>query len=251
MAAGPTDPWIENRPSQGLASLRPRELWEYRELAYFLALRDVKARYKQAAFGIAWAVVQPVAGVALFTFVFRQLAGVSSEGINYVLFALCGYLVWTYFSATLTASATSLVTNAGLITKVYFPRLAAPLAALLPGLINLAPGLVLLAALMAYLGVAPTAAILAFPLCLVALMAVALGAGLLLAVVNVRYRDVGSVIGTLIQLWLFASPVAYSALSVPDGCSTRRTRWSASSGCSAGRSSAAAGRARSCSSAGS
>lgn len=209
MALDATAAWTENRPTGGFGFVRLRELWAYRELTYFLALRDVKARYKQAAFGVAWAVLQPVAGVALFTLVFRRLAHVSSEGIPYVVFALSGYLVWTYFSSTLTTAALSLVTNAELVKKVYFPRLAAPVSALLPGLMNLLPGLVLLAALMAYLGVAPTPALLALPLCLLALAMVSLGVGLLLATLNVRYRDVSSIIATLIQLWLFASPVAY------------------------------------------
>jgi len=215
---GDTTPaWTENRPTAGYGSIRLRELLAYRELAYFLALRDVKARYKQAAFGIAWAIVQPVAGVVLFTFVFRRLAGVPSDGIPYAVFALAGYLVWTYFSSTVTTAALSLVANADLVSKVYFPRLAAPVSALLPGLMNLLPGLVLLAALMAYTGVAPTPALLALPLCLVLLMATALGVGLLLATLNVRYRDVSSVIGTLVQLWLFASPVAYPSSLVSGG----------------------------------
>jgi ABC-type polysaccharide/polyol phosphate export permease len=217
MGGEATGGWTENRPTAGFRWPPVRELWAYRELTYFLALRDVKARYKQAAFGIAWAVVQPLAGVALFTLVFRRLAGVSSEGIPYPVFALCGYLAWTYFSSTLSTAALSLVANSELVRKVYFPRLAAPVSALLPGLINLAPGLVLLAVVMAIAGVAPSAALLALPLCLVALMTVALGVGLLLATVNVRYRDVASVIGTLIQLWLFASPVAYPSTLVSEG----------------------------------
>ena len=188
----------------------------YRELAFFLALRDVKARYKQAAFGIAWAVVQPVAGVVLFTFVFRKLASVESDGIPYPLFALIGFLAWTYFASTLTSAVASLVTNSALVTKVYFPRLAAPVSALLPGLINLLPGLGVLAILMVAYGVTPDAALLALPLGLLWLMAAALGVGLLLSTLNVRYRDVGSVVATLLQLWLFASPVAYPTSMVPE-----------------------------------
>src|SRR5215210_9385261 len=158
-----TGRWTENRPTRGLRAVRLRELWMYRELAFFLALRDVKARYKQAAFGIAWAVVQPVAGVVLFTFVFRKLASVESDGIPYPVFALIGFLAWTYFASTLAAAVASLVANSALVTKVYFPRLAAPVSALLPGLVNLAPGLVVLAILMIAYGVAPDAALLALP----------------------------------------------------------------------------------------
>lgn len=215
-----TTGWTENRPAGRGPATRFAELWGHRELVYFLALRDIKARYKQAAFGIAWAVIQPVAGVVLFTIVFHRLARVTSEGIPYEVFALSGYLVWTYFASTLNTAAISLVSNAALVTKVYFPRLAAPVSSLVPGLLNLAPGLVVLAVLMAVRGVAPTLALLALPLCLVALMVVSLGVGLLLATLNVRYRDVGSVIGTLVQLWLFASPVAY-----PVGLVAESWRW--------------------------
>jgi lipopolysaccharide transport system permease protein len=206
--------WTENRPTAGLRAVRLGELWEYRELVYFLALRDVKARYKQALFGLAWAVLQPVAGVAVFTFVFRGLADVQSDGLPYPLFALVGFLAWTYFASTLATATSSLVDNAALVTKVYFPRLAAPVSGLLPGLVNLLPGAFVAIALMAYYGVAPGPEIAALPLCLLGLVASALGAGLLLATLNVRYRDVGNVIGTLTQLWLFASPVAYSSSEV-------------------------------------
>jgi ABC-type polysaccharide/polyol phosphate export permease len=216
VAVEATGRWTENRPTRGLRAVRLRELWAYRELAFFLALRDVKARYKQAAFGVAWAVIQPVAGVALFTFVFRKLASVESDGLPYPLFALVGFLAWTYFASTLTSAVASLVANSALVTKVYFPRLAAPVSALLPGLINLLPGLGVLVILMIHYGVAPDVAVLALPLCLLWMMAAALGVGLLLATLNVRYRDVGSVLATLLQLWLFASPVAYPSSLVPE-----------------------------------
>ena len=209
--AGFPDRWVENAPTHGGRALRLREAWAYRELVYFLAERDVKARYKQAVFGAGWAVVQPVAGVLVFTLVFNRLAGVSSEGIPYVLFSLVGFLVWLYFSSTLTSTTQSLVGNAALVTKVYFPRLVAPLAALLPGLVDLAVGSMLLVVLMVYYGSVPGPAILALPLCLLALMFTALAAGLLLATLNVRYRDVGKLTGFLIQLWFLASPVAYPA----------------------------------------
>src|SRR3712207_1377150 len=215
MALATAARWTENRPTAGLRAVRLGELWAYRELVFFLALRDVKARYKQALFGLSWSVVQPIAGVAVFTFVFRELASVESDGLPYPLFALVGFLAWTYFAATLATATASLVDNSALVTKVYFPRLAAPVSALLPGLVNLLPGMVTTALLMAYYGVAPGRQLAVVPLCLLGLMASALGTGLLLATLNVRYRDVGAVIGTLIQLWLFASPVAYSTSAVP------------------------------------
>jgi ABC-type polysaccharide/polyol phosphate export permease len=208
--------WTENRPTAGLRAIQLRELWAYRELVFFLALRDVKARYKQALFGFGWAVLQPVAGVAVFTFVFRGVADISSQGIPYPLFALVGFLAWTYFASCVSVGTTSLVENAALVTKVYFPRLAAPVSALLPGLVNLLPGFVVMVVLMTYYGVAPGPEVALLPVCLLAMMGGALGAGLLLATLNVRYRDVGSVIGTLMQMWLFASPVAYPSSAVPD-----------------------------------
>jgi ABC-type polysaccharide/polyol phosphate export permease len=208
--------WAENRPSDGRRSFDLAELWSYRELVAFLALRDVKARYKQALFGVSWAVIQPLLGAALFTFVFQRVAGISGDGVPYPLFALLGLTVWTYFTASLTSATNSLVSNASLVTKVYFPRLLAPLASLGPGLVGLAIGLVLVGAAMAYYGVAPSLKLLVLPLCVLAVMVVALGAGLLLATLNVRYRDVSQIFGLLTQLWLFASPVAYPTTLVPE-----------------------------------
>jgi len=217
VAAESAGGWTENRPTAGARALDLRELWHYRELLFFLALRDVKARYKQAFFGVAWSVIQPFAGVAVFAIVFRRLAHVPSDGIPYSVFALLGFTVWTYFSASLGAATQSLVANASLVTKVYFARLVAPLAALLPGLIGLGVGLILVAALMAGYGIAPGVEVLALPLCLVGLMTVALGPGLLFGAINVKYRDVETVLGLLTQLWLFASPVAYPSSLVHGG----------------------------------
>jgi ABC-type polysaccharide/polyol phosphate export permease len=204
-----TDRWTENRPSGGRRALRLGELWSYRELVVFLALRDIKARYKQALFGIGWSVVQPVVGVLVLALVFRRLAGVPSDGIPYAAFALLGFLLWSYFSASLGNASASMVNNVSLVTKVYFARLVTPVASLLPGFVHLAIGLVLLGVLMPFYDIAPGWEVIAFPLCLVGAMLVALGAGLLLATLNVRYRDVGHVLGFLTQLWFLASPVAY------------------------------------------
>jgi lipopolysaccharide transport system permease protein len=208
--------WIENRPSRGLRGLGLRELWEYRELAGFLALRDLKVRYKQAAFGAAWAVLQPLVGVVVFTLVFRRLAKVPSDGIPYPVFAFLGLAVWAYVSSGVTKAAQSLVSNSALVTKVYFPRLLAPLASVLPGLLDLALSLLVLGLLMLVYGVAPTWAIATLPLWLVALVATTLSVGLWLAALNVQYRDVNHAVTLLVQLWLFVSPVAYPSSLVPE-----------------------------------
>jgi len=216
VAAEPGDSWIENRPSR-VRGVALRELWPYRELVYFLALRDLKARYKQAFFGISWAVIQPVAGVTVFTIVFRKLASISSGGVPYLAFAFLGLLVWTYFAASVTAATTSLVANAALVTKVYFPRIAAPLAALVPGLAELAIGLVLLSGIMVHYRIVPGWAALTLPGWVLAAMVVGLAVGLLAASLNVKYRDVGAVMPVLVQLWLLATPVAYPSSLVHGG----------------------------------
>jgi lipopolysaccharide transport system permease protein len=208
--------WVENRPSRGFRGLDLRELWQYRELAGFLALRDLKVRYKQAAFGAAWAVLQPLIGVVVFTVVFRRLAKVPSDGIPYQVFAFLGLAVWAYVSGGVTKAAQSLVSNSPLVTKVYFPRVLAPLAAVLPGLLDLALSLVVLGALMAVAQLAPTWAALTLPFWVLALLVVTLGVGIWLGALNVQYRDVNQAITLLVQLWLFLSPVAYPSSLVPD-----------------------------------
>jgi lipopolysaccharide transport system permease protein len=215
MGAAATAEWKENRATAGVRALQLGELWEYRELVLFLALRDFKAKYKQAVFGIGWAIVQPVAGVVVFTIVFRRFAGVPSDGIPYIVFALLGFVVWSYFAASLAAASASLVTNAALVTKVYFPRIAAPVAALLPGLVQLALGLMLVVGLMALYGITPGLEAAVFPLVVIGAVVAAFGTGLLFAALNVKYRDVGNVLGLLTQLWLLASPVAYPSSLVP------------------------------------
>ncbi len=208
-ADGPA--WVENRSTRGRRALRLDEVWRSRELVWFLALRDLQVRYKQAVFGITWAVLQPVVGAAVLTVVFSRLAGVKTGGIPYPAFAYLGYSVWSYFSSSLTTMTDSLVENAPLVTKVYFPRLAVPLAGALPGLVDLAVALVVLIGFMAYYAIVPGIAIVTLPLWLAALVLTALGAGLLLATLNVRYRDVHHITGLLVQVWIFASPVAYPA----------------------------------------
>jgi lipopolysaccharide transport system permease protein len=207
--------WIENRPTRGFRSPDLGELWQYRELAGFLALRDLKVRYKQAVFGAAWAILQPVAGVVVFTIVFRRFADIPSDGIPYPVFVFVGLSVWAYASSSITRATQSLVANSALVTKVYFPRLLAPLAAVLPGLIDLILSLLILGVMMPLYGTRPTWAILTAPLWLLVLVAVALGMGLLLGTLNVSYRDVNQGIALLVQLWMFVSPVAYPSSVVP------------------------------------
>lgn len=215
--AAPGSGWIENRPPAGwLRGLRARELWEYRELALFLALRDLKVRYKQTIFGVAWAVIQPLAGVAIFTVVFGRLVDVPSDGIPYPVFVYAGMLAWVYLSSAVDEAAQTLVEKSALVTKVYFPRILAPLAAVLPGLVDMAISLVILAGFMAVYGVAPGAAIALVPLWLLALVLVAAAAGTWLAALNVQYRDVRHALTFLIQVWLFVSPVVYPS-SLVDG----------------------------------
>lgn len=207
--------WIENRPTRGLRWPDLGELWRHRELAAFLALRDLKVRYKQAVFGVAWAVLQPLAGVAVFTVVFRRFAKVPSDGIPYPLFALVGLAVWSYASGSVTKATQSLVNNSALVTKVYFPRLLAPVAAILPALVDLLFSLLPLVVFLAAFHVHPTWAIVTFPLWLLLMLATVLGIGLWLGTLNVSYRDINQAIALLIQLWMFVTPVAYPSSVVP------------------------------------
>jgi lipopolysaccharide transport system permease protein len=210
------DRWVENRAPTGWHKLDLRELWAYRELIAFLAVRDVKVRYKQAVLGMAWAVLQPLAGAVVFTLVFDRIADLPSDGIPYPVFAFVGVMVWTYFSSGVQNAMSSLVGNVGLVTKVYFPRMAAPIAAVLPGLLDMGISLVILAVLMVVYGVTPGLALLTLPLWIVVLVALTFGVGLVLATLNVRYRDVKGISSLLLQLWLFLSPVAYAS-SVVEG----------------------------------
>jgi len=172
-------------------------------------VRDAKVRYKQAVLGVAWVLLQPIATVAAFTLVFGHLAGVGSQGIPYPLFALTGVVAWTYFASAVARGSGVLVADSALITKVYFPRVAAPTGALLPPVVDVAVSLVLVALMMLYYGTPPSWAVLALPAWLLLLVLTALGVSLWLSALNVRYRDVQSATQPLLQLWLFLSPVFY------------------------------------------
>jgi ABC-type polysaccharide/polyol phosphate export permease len=206
---GASADWVENAAGSGPRAPAWTELWGARELVGFFALRDLKVRYKQAVLGVAWVLVQPIATVAAFTLVFDRLAGVGSEGIPYPLFALAGLMTWTFFSSTVSRASTVLVGDSALLTKVYFPRLAAPTGAMLPPLVDLGVTLVLALLLMFAYGVFPSWTILALPIWLLLLALTALGVSLWLSALNVRYRDVQHATVPLLQLWLFLSPVAY------------------------------------------
>lgn len=202
--------WIENAPSHAwLPRIDLAELWASRELVLILALRNVKVRYKQTALGVAWAVVQPLAGVVIFTIVMRRLAKVPSEGIPYEVFVYAGLAVWTYFASAATAAAESLAAYRELVTKVYFPRLLAPLAAILPGLIDLGISIVAVGVFMAFFGVTPSWAIVLLPFWIVAATVTTFGVGVWLSALNARYRDVRNALGFLLQIGLFATPVVY------------------------------------------
>jgi lipopolysaccharide transport system permease protein len=200
---------IRVQPTRGWVSLRLGEVWAYRELLYFLALRDVKVRYKQTAIGAAWAVIQPLTVMAVFTIVFGRLARLPSDGVPYAAFALAGLVPWTYFATNLQSGSLSLVSNTNLVAKVYFPRLCLPIAAVLAGLVDLAVSLVVLVVVVLLYGVVPGPGVLVMPGLVVLAVVACLGPALWLAAVNVRYRDVRQTVPFLVQLWLFASPVAY------------------------------------------
>jgi len=194
-----------------------RDLWHYRELMFFLAWRDVSVRYKQTVIGVAWALIPPLATMLVFVLVFSKVAHLSSEGVPYALLVLAGMLPWQLFSSTVSESSNSLVGNANLISKVYFPRLAVPLSSLAVGMIDFLIGLPVLAVLMIYYGVAPGWQLVFLPLFVALALVAALGLGLWLCALNVRYRDVRYVIPFIVQFGLYLSPVGFSSSVVPEG----------------------------------
>jgi lipopolysaccharide transport system permease protein len=210
----PTEPLVVIQPSGTWNVLSFSDIWRYRELIYFLTWRDVKVRYKQTALGAAWAILQPLFMMVIFTIFFGRLAGVGSAGVPYPLFALAGLVPWTFFANSVTASSNSLVGSANLITKVYFPRLIVPAAALLAGLVDFVLAFLLLAGLMLYYRVALTAQILFLPVVILLTALFALGIGTWMSALNVKYRDVRFALPFLIQLWLFVSSVILPSSSV-------------------------------------
>ena len=211
---------FEISPSHGLSSLRLKDLWEFRELLYFMIWRDVKVRYKQTAFGAAWAVFQPLMMMVVFTIFLNRVAGIASYGVAYPVFAAAGLVPWTLFSQGLLLSSSSLVDSSALIGKVYFPRLVLPLAAACSFLLDYAIGLVLLAVLMVIYGVAPEPQVLLLPFFTLLVVIVALSVGIWLSALNVRYRDVRYTLPFLVQVWLLVTPIAYASSRIPPGWRT-------------------------------
>jgi lipopolysaccharide transport system permease protein len=209
-------PVVHIRPVQGLFSANLRELWDYRELLYFLAWRDIKVRYKQTAIGIAWALLQPLAMMMVFTLFFGKLAKIPSEGVPYPIFAYAGLLPWQLFSKTITESTSSLVSNRGLVTKVFFPRILVPTATCIAALLDFGISMVLLFCLMPFFDVLPGITICWLPFFVVLMLIAALGTGYWLSALNVEYRDVSYIVPFLTQFWMFVTPVVYPSSMVPD-----------------------------------
>ncbi|MBI3667359.1 MAG: ABC transporter permease [Acidobacteria bacterium] len=202
-------PVLRIEPSKGWVSLKLDELWEYRELLYFLVWRDVKVRYKQTVLGAAWAIIQPFFTMVVFSIFFGKLANMPSDKVPYPIFAYAALVPWNFFANGLSQSSDSLVGAANLIKKVYFPRLAIPIAAVLSGVVDFAISFTVLLAMMAYYGIAPTLHVAWLPLLLLLAFVTALGVGMWLSALNVEFRDVRYTVPFLIQFWMFATPIAY------------------------------------------
>jgi lipopolysaccharide transport system permease protein len=204
------------RPSRGWPSLNLKDVWEYRELLYFLAWRDVKVRYKQTVLGVVWAVMQPAFTMIVFSIFFGWLIKVPSDGLPYPFFAICALLPWQLFASSLTATSNSLVANQHLITKISFPRLVIPLSATAGSLLDFSIAFLVLLAMMIGYKIVPTIAMLTLPLFVLLTIAVALGIGMWFSALNVKYRDVRHVLPFLTQVWMFATPVVYPSSLVPE-----------------------------------
>jgi lipopolysaccharide transport system permease protein len=200
---------VRIRPTRGWVSLRLAELWEYRELLYFFIWRDVKVRYRQTILGAGWAILQPFLTMVVFSLFFGRLIGVQSDGIPYPIFSYVALVPWTFFANSITQATTGMVSHANLLKKVYFPRLALPVARVLAGLIDFTLAFTVLIGMMLVYGIRPTPNALWLPLFLLLAVAAALGVGLWLAAMNVRFRDVGFTVPFLTQLWMYATPIVY------------------------------------------
>lgn len=219
LAALPAQPLVVGEPRRSWVNLDLRGLWAYRELLYFLMWRDIKVRYKQTLLGATWVVIQPLATMFVFTFFFGKLVG-TPDGMPYPLFAYTGLLPWTFFSNAVSNSSNSLVGSSHLITKVYFPRMIVPVAAVAAGLIDLAIASLILIGMTLYYGVALTQSMLLLPLFIVLTTLLALGLGLLVSALSVKYRDIRHALPFVLQLWMFASPIIY-----PSSVVAENMRW--------------------------
>ena len=203
-------------PRSGWQLVDWREFWQYRDLFYFLAWRDVKTRYAQSILGVGWAVIQPLFRMVVFTIVFGNLARIRSDDVPYAIFSYAALAPWTYFSSALTGASSSLVSSSSMITKVYFPRLVLPFAAVLTKLVDFAIAMLILFGLMIWFGIAPTTWALGLPLLVLLMMLTASGAGMWLAALAVQYRDINYATGLIVELLMYAAPVVYPASSVPE-----------------------------------
>lgn len=202
-------PVIILRPQRGWITLNLPELWEFRELLFFLTWRDIKVRYKQTVLGAAWAIIQPLFTMVIFSLFFGQLAKVPSDGLPYAVFSYAALVPWTFFATVLTQASNSLVMDANMLKKVYFPRLIMPTASMLAGLVDFALAFVILLGMQFFYGIVPTWHMIWLPYFLLLAMITALGVGLWLAALNVQFRDVRYMVPFLVQAWLFATPIAY------------------------------------------
>ncbi|MDQ3635247.1 MAG: ABC transporter permease [Acidobacteriota bacterium] len=212
----PEKPLVVIEPSKGWIPVNFRDLWHYRDLLYILTMRDIKVRYKQTLLGAAWAIIQPLFTMLIFTLLFGRLAGMPSDGIPYPIFAFAGLLPWTFFANAVTNSGNSLVGNSNLITKVYFPRMIIPMASVGSGLVDFAIAFGLLVVLMVYYSVGLSISILMLPVLIILTSLLAMGIGMWMSALNVKYRDIRHALPFLIQLGLFVSPIIYPLTFVPE-----------------------------------
>jgi len=208
--------WFRIQPSRGWTSLNLAELWQYRELAYFLAWRDVKVRYKQTLIGVAWVLLQPLAMVSIFGLIFGRIVQVPSADHPYPLYILAALIPWQFFSRVISDSTNSLITDQQLITRVYFPRLVVPIAAALNALVDFSLAMCLVVHFMIWFGNSPGAAIVFLPVAIILMITAALGIGFWLSALNVEYRDVMHAVPFLVQFWFFVTPVLYATSLLPD-----------------------------------
>ena len=209
-------PVILIEPSKGWVSLKLKELWEYRELLYFLIWRDIKVRYKQTVLGAAWAIIQPLFTMVVFSLFFGKLAKMPSDGIPYPIFSYAALVPWGFFANGLGKASNSLVGSSNLIKKVYFPRLSIPIASVLSGIVDFMLSFIILIGMMLYYGMSPTTNVIWLPFLLMLSFITSLGVSLWLSTMNVQFRDVQYIIPFLTQLWLFATPIAYPSSLLPE-----------------------------------
>jgi lipopolysaccharide transport system permease protein len=215
LAVGESHPDLIIEPQRGWTSLKLGELWEYRELLYFLAWRDIKVRYKEASLGASWAILQPLLTMLIFSLFFGRLAKVPSDGIPYPLFSFTALVPWTFFVMAVQQSSNSVVGSANLISKVYFPRLAIPVATVLAAMVDFGISFVVLLGMMIYYRRMPTVHALYVPFFVLLAFLASLGVGLWLSALNVKYRDIRYVVPFLLQFWMFASPIVYPTSMLP------------------------------------